>query len=251
MVSDPGSDEIVNWVQRAFRYIRREWPNVKAVKGPFLGLLAVGVMAAGAAAWIATRSIYVSDIESLNRDKSSLETTVKSLESTITQQREYLADLRFRTKSDSNPEAIKKIEDLQKELTASRAWPAIEEKLKRLEAIAAKTNEIKTLIILPMKNHYPADSLGHKLLTTFRGAGWKEIKWSMSNFVPPNTKGIYVAVPEGTDSANPPPAARLLKTLLDEAGFATRPIAHDSSLNNFPMCKNTLCIGIVVGERVE
>jgi len=121
MVQDPGSDEIVNWGQRTWRYVRREWPKVKAVRGPFLGLLVVGVVAAIGATLVLTRGVYVSDIESLEKDKGSLKTTIESLGATITQQSEFLAQLRHQTKTVSNPQALEKIVKLQGELEKLQA----------------------------------------------------------------------------------------------------------------------------------
>lgn len=121
MVSEPGSDEVYNLGRRAWRYVKREWPKVKAVKGPFFGVLAVGLLAAGGASWLLARGIYTSEIEGLQREKGSLVTTIESLKGTITQQREYLEQLRYQTQSGTNPEAIKKIQELQNELHKLRS----------------------------------------------------------------------------------------------------------------------------------
>lgn len=86
MVSDPGSDEVYNLGRRAWRYVKREWPKVKAVKGPFFGMLFVLAGVVGFAVWLLTSAYLSRAIEGKDQQNSLLSATVKQHEATI----EYL-----------------------------------------------------------------------------------------------------------------------------------------------------------------
>ncbi|MBL6928255.1 MAG: hypothetical protein ISR44_03705 [Rhodospirillales bacterium] len=142
----------------------------------------------------------------------------------------------------------KKIDQLEKALSSYQAWSITDQQKEALHKVIAEAEEISPLLILPMGNHYPADSFGHDLLVVFRDAGWKNTIWTAGNYVPPNTKGMYVAVPSGTDLSNPPPEAVRLDKILRDTGFPMKPIGSDTTLNNQRICQSS-CIGVVIGER--
>ncbi len=121
MVTEPSSDEIYGWGRRASRYARRTWPKVRELKGPFFGLLSLGLVIAVGVTFLGTRAFFVSDIKDLQGQKATLEATIKKQQSTIADQGGWLAQLRHQTQSESNPGVLERIEALQKEIQTLRA----------------------------------------------------------------------------------------------------------------------------------
>ena len=118
MVSEPSGDELFKWAKRLWRYFRKEYPKVREVKGPFWGMLVGVAILCVVAGWLIPRAVYyVPKIRSLDYRIETSAAVIEKQKATITDQGAWLAQLRYQTQSQNNPDAIKRIEELQSEIT--------------------------------------------------------------------------------------------------------------------------------------